>query len=664
MNHAEDPRQRLSAGWDALDSDDLRTAEEIARSVLANDPRDVESLRLLGTSLLYQERHHEALAPLREAYERAPRRGLGHRLGYCHLALGDFRSAELVLEREIRAYPDLVDARNALGVALIHQSRREDALKVFLEAAQLDPRSVEANNNIGNVLHDLGRDEEAIPYLQKAIELKPDLGDAYHNLGAAFQSLKRHAEAIASLQKALSIAPHLTYTLSHLVWNEMAICRWADLGSHIDAVRADLRDRNIAASPFTYVAISPSPAEQRLCAELHVRQNFPARQTPSWQGIRYRHEKIRLAYLSADFSEHATAQLAAGLFELHDRSKFEIHGFSYGSDDHSPMRKRLIAGFDRFVDVRSEADANVARMLRDFEVDIAIDLKGYTTDARPGILACRPAPIQVSYLGFPGTSGAEYIDYIVADRFVLPGEDQQFYTEKVVYLPDCYQVNDAGRKISEQTPTRAACGLPENSFVFCCFNNNFKINPQVFDIWMRLLREVPGSVLWLLEDNSEARRNLIHEARARGVSPGRLVFAGRVPHPEHLARHRLADLFLDTLPYNAHTTASDALWAGLPLLTCAGSSFAGRVAGSLLRAVGLPELVTHTLQDYEVLALKLAQDPRLHGDLRARLARNRSTMPLFSTDRFRRHIESAYRTMWEIWQSGGGPRGFEVKQIE
>lgn len=656
----EDAGQRLIAGWNALDSDDFRAAEEIARSALEEDPRDVESLCLLGTSLLYQERHREALSPLREAFERAPRRGLGHRLGYCYLALGDVKNAELVLEQEIKAYPDLIDAHNALGVALINQSRREDALKVFLEAARLDPRSAEANNNVGNVLRELGRNEEAIPYLQKAIDAKPDLADAHHNLGMIFQSLKRHEEAIASLHRALNIAPRMTYTLSQLVWNEMAICRWVDLGHHIDSLRAHLRDLNIAASPFTYIAVSPSPAEQRLCAELHVRQNFPARPTPLWQGIRYRHEKIRLAYLSADFSEHATAQLAAGLFELHDRSKFEICGISYGPDDHSPMRKRLIAGFDRFVDARAEADANVAMMLRDFEVDIAIDLKGHTTDARPGILACRPAPIQVSYLGFPGTSGAEFIDYLIADRFVLPEEDQPFYTEKVVYLPDCYQVNDAGRTISERTPTRAAAGLPQNAFVFCCFNNNFKINPQMFDIWMRLLREIPGSVLWLLEDNNGARLNLINEARARGVTSDRLVFAARAPHPEHLARHRLADLFLDTLPYNAHTTASDALWAGLPLLTCAGNTFAGRVAGSLLRAIGLPELVTHTMQDYETLAFRLANDTQLLGELRAKLARNRCTEPLFSTDRFRKHIESAYRTMWQQWQSGAKPKAFAV----
>ena len=663
MASAAESGQPPAAGWNALECDDFGTAEEIARSALAKDPRDVESLRLLGTSLLYQKRFREALTPLREALERAPRRGLGHHLGYCHLALGDFRNAELVLEREIKVYPDLVDAHNALGVALINQSRREAALRMFIEAARLDPLSVEANTNIGNVLSDLGRKEEAIPYLQKAIEAKPHLADAHHNLGMVFQSLKRHEEAIASLQKALSIVPHTAYTLSHLVWNEMAVCRWASLESHVDSLRAELRERHIAAAPFPFLVVSPSPAEQRLCAELHLRQKLPALPTPLWQGIRYRHQKIRLAYLSADFAEHALAYVMAELFELHDRSRFEIWGISHGPDDHSPMRARLIAGFDHFLDVSAEPDVNVARMLRDIEADIVVDLVGHTAGERPGILACRPAPIQISYMGYPGTSGAEFIDYLVADRFVIPDGEQGFYTEKIVCLPDSYFVNSR-RVIADVIPTRGAAGLPPSGFVFCCFNNNFKINPQIYDIWMRLLHRIPGSVLWLLADNAGARHNLLREAEGRGIASDRLVFAQRVSYPDHLARHRLADLFLDTLPYNAHTTAGDALWTGLPVLTCAGSTFVGRVAGSQLRALGLPELVTYTLKEYELLAVRIANDAQFRAELRTKLARNRQVEPLFRTDRFCRHMESAYCAMWEIWQGGGQPRAFAVDPIE
>jgi predicted O-linked N-acetylglucosamine transferase (SPINDLY family) len=351
----------------------------------------------------------------------------------------------------------------------------------------------------------------------------------------------------------------------------------------------------------------------------------------------------------------------AELFERHDRSRFEIIGVSFGEDDKSKMRKRLVAAFDEFYDVSEKSDEEVATLLHDLQVDIAIDLKGHTQESRPGILAYRPAPIQTSYLGFPGTMGTEFIDYIIADKTVAPFEHQPFYTEKIVHLPDCYQVNDSKRRIAERTPMRQEAGLPETGFVFCCFNNNWKITPDVFGVWMRLLHAVEGSVLWLLGDNESAERNLRKEAQARGIDPARLVFAGRLPLEDHLARHRLADLFLDTLPVNAHTTASDALWAGLPVLTCEGTAFAGRVAASLLNAIGLPELVTHRIEDYEALALRLAKDPCLLEGYRNRLATNRLTHPLFDTDRFRRHLEAAYLQLWEIWQRGEQPRSFAVE---
>jgi protein O-GlcNAc transferase len=640
----------------------LPAAEGIARAALRANPGDVESLYLLGSSLLFQDRFQDALAPLSVVVQRAPRRGACHRLGYCHLALGDFKSAEQLLRREIAAHPDLVDAHNTLGVALINQGRPHEALAVFLEAARLDPRSATANNNVANVLGELGRNEEALRYLQKVIDANPGLADARHNLGMLLQKLKRHEQAAASLEAALRLAPRAAYTLSSLVWNELAICKWEGLTPHVDALRSQVRRGEIPAEPFVLVAVSPSPEEQRLCAQRHVREKLPQR-PPLWRGSRYRHDRVRLAYLSADYSEHATAYLAAGLFERHDRSRFEVIGVSYGPDDHSPMRQRLMRAFDQFVDVRSRGDEETARLLHEMQVDVAIDLKGYTTGARPEILSYRPAPVQVSYLGFPGTMAAPFIDYIVADRWVLPAEARVHYTEQVVYLPDSYQVNDAARSVAERTPSRAQAGLPRDGFVFCCFNNSYKIMPPVFAAWMKLLREIPQSALWLLEDSAEAKRHLQQAAQAAGVDAARLVFAARVAPAEHLARHRLADLFLDTLPYNAHTTASDALWAGLPVLTCAGNTFAGRVAGSLLRAVGLPELVTRSLHEYETLALQLARDPSRLADIRGRLERNRSTTPLFDLERFRRHLEAAYLAMWETSQRGEPPRGFSVEPL-
>jgi predicted O-linked N-acetylglucosamine transferase (SPINDLY family) len=647
MTQADANARQLEAGWSALEREDLPGAERIARRLLEKDPLESQALHLLGASLLYQERFQEALAPLDEAHRAAPRKGSGHRLGYCHLALGDFEAAARELEREIRAHPQLINARNALGVAQIRLARRDQALATFLEATQLDPASPEANSNAGSLLADLGRIHEALPYLQAAVRASPGLADAHFNLGLAYQRLKQHEQAADSLQRALDIAPRMSYALGHLVWNRIAQCRWEGTAECIASLREQVRRDGVPAMPFEFVAVCDDPAEQRRCAELHVARSLGARPAPLWHGERYRHDRIRLAYLSADFCEHATAYLMAGLFERHDRSRFETIALSYGPDDASPMRRRLAGAFDRFVDASALSDAGAARVLRDLEVDIAVDLKGHTTEARLGILAHRPAPVQVTYLGYPGTTGADFVDYVLADRQVLPETEQDQWSEKVIYLPECYQANDAARAIADRTPSRAEAGLPARGFVFCSFNNNYKISPPVFDVWMRLLLQVPASILWALEDNAGARCNLQREARARGVDPERLVFAPRVPHPEHLARHRLADLFLDTLPYNAHTAASDALWAGLPLLTCTGGTFAGRVAGSLLHAIGLPELVTHSLAEYEALALQLATNPARLAALRARLAANRTTAPLFDTDRFRRQLEAAYLRMLE-----------------
>jgi protein O-GlcNAc transferase len=412
--------------------------------------------------------------------------------------------------------------------------------------------------------------------------------------------------------------------------------------------------------PFENVAVSGSPRDQLECARLWIGDTCPARATPLWSGQRYRHDRIRLAYLSADFHEHAIAYLVAGLFEQHDRTRFDTIGISFCPDRDSEIRTRLKSSVGRFIDVRNKTDLEAAALLRDMEVDVAVDLTGLTGGSRPGMLALRPAPIQVNYLGYPGTMGADYIDYVIADRTVIPESDRPHYSEKVVYLPDTYAAADSRRRIADPTTSRAEAGLPETGFVFCSFNNSYKITPCMFDIWMRLLREIDGSVLWLLAADEAAVANLRREASARGVAADRLVFAQRTPVADHLARHALADLFLDTLPYNAHTTASDALWAGLPLVTCPGSTFAGRVAASLLNAVGLPEFVTHSLEDYAALALRLARDCDFLTATKSKLAQNRGTHPLFDTARFTRNIEAAYERMWALFQNGEPAAGFDV----
>jgi predicted O-linked N-acetylglucosamine transferase (SPINDLY family) len=650
----------MQAAWDALERNDFRFAEAAAREALARSPDDGEALYLLGSTLLFEGRLREALEPLRAAAARLQRRGVGYRLGHCHFGLGELAAAEQALRRETQAHPDYANAHNTLGAVLAALGRHDEALAAFLAALRIDPLHGEASNNAGNALHALGRNGEALPHLERAAAALAGRADVHHNLGLVLHALRRYEEAAASCARARELDPRLPYALSSLVWAELFACDWRALGPHIEALRAQVRENRVPASPFTLLSVTDSPAEQLQGTRLYLADSGGGPRAPLPRAAGAPRAKLRLAYLSADFHQHATAQLMARLFEQHDRGQFELIALSYGPDDGSATRKRLERAFDRFVDAERLSDEAAARQLAELEVDIAVDLKGHTAFSRLPILASRPAPVQATYLGYPATCAAPYVDYVLADRVVIPPEHQAFYTEKVVYLPDCYQVNDDRIVPAAATPPRAALGLPERGFVFCSFNNAFKFQPQTFEAWMRLLGAVPGSVLWLLDLNPACARNLREAARARGVDPARLVFAPKLPLAEHLARHRRADLFLDTLPVNAHTTASDALRAGLPLLTCLGGTFAGRVAASLLQAVGLPELVAGSLAEYEALALRLAREPATLAALRAKLAANLGASPLFATARACRHIETAYRTMWERHRRGEPPAAFAV----
>ncbi len=520
------------------------------------------------------------------------------------------------------------------------------AERYIAEALTLDPQSAELWNNRGAGQAAMQQLDAALASFTRALELQPDFQRATANRAHALFQLQRYAEAIGDFEHILCANPDYPYALGNLAFCKVQCADWRDLDGLCARITAGLRAGKRVVTPALATALLTSPSEQLSAMQIVARDRFP-HAPPMWRGERYHHDRIRVAYVSSDFHAHATAVLMAGVFENHNRKRFETIAVSFGPDDASPMRTRLKRGFERFIEAGTGNDAQTATLIRQAEIDIAVDLKGYTSHARPAIFSFRPAPVQVNYLGFPATMGAEFIDYVLADRVTIPDTDEQWFSEKVVRLPDCYQPNDRTREAGGKGLTRTEAGLPENGFVYCCFNNSFKILPQVFDVWMRLLRENPGSVLWLLADNPDAVANLKREAAQRDVDPVRLVFAPRCGLSEHLARHRLADLFLDTLPYNAHTTASDSLWTGLPLLTCIGSSFAGRVAASVLNAAGLPELVTTTLRDYETLALSLAREPARLAALRAKLAHNRDTCPLFDVARFTRHLEAAYTQMWE-----------------
>jgi predicted O-linked N-acetylglucosamine transferase (SPINDLY family) len=502
--------------------------------------------------------------------------------------------------------------------------------------------------------------EDALESYNRALSIQPDHVDAMFNRGGALTALKRLDEALESYSLAIAIKPDCEFLLGLKSHSQARVCNWQGLTAAIQALALGLDNQKRVTIPFPLLGLLDQPQLQLRASQIYAAAKFPMRAVEGVFNQRTPHEKIRIGYYSADFHNHATCFLMAELLEAHDKQKFVVYGFSFGPNFQDEMRQRVRNTFDHFIDVSNKADHEVAQLSRELQIDIAVDLKGYTQDSRTGIFAARCAPIQVNYLGYPGTMAAPYMDYLIADKTLIPIQNQPYYTEKIVYLPHTYQANDSGRVISDKVFTRQEVGLPEVGFVFCCFNNNWKIMPPTFDGWMRLLTAVSGSVLWLLEDNATTLVNLRKEAALRGVDPNRLIFAKRMKLEEHLARHALADLFMDTLPYNAHTTASDALWAGLPVLTLVGESFAARVAASLLNAMDLPELITHTQEQYEEKAIELANNPDMLRQLKEKIAHNRLRSPLFKGQLLTRHIEAAYENMLERYLLGQEPEHIDI----
>ena len=545
-------------------------------------------------------------------------------------------------DKAIALKPDYANAFNNRGNTLQELKRLDDALVSYDKAIAFKPDDAHAFNNRGNVLKELKLLDEALESYDKAIAFKPDYADAFYNRGIALKELKRLEDALTSFDKALALKPDYEFLQGTRLHTQMHLCDWSDLQNKLEELEASVSEELMVSEPFPVIGLVDKPELQLKATEIYINKKHPAQDGSNVFKSRSAGGKIRIGYYSADFHSHATSFLMAELFEEHDSLAFELYGFSFGPDTQDEMRSRIASGFDYFFDVTKKSNREVAQMSRDLGIDIAVDLKGITENCRVGIFAEQCAPIQVNYLGYPGTLAASYYDYIVADKTLIPQESQHYYTEKIIYLPHSYQVNDSKRKISQKLFTRQELGLSESGFVFCCFNSNYKILPATFDVWMRILKAVNGSVLWLLQDNPTATKNLHKEAETRGIDSSRLVFAPRMKLEEHLARHRLADLFIDTLPCNAHTTASDALWAGLPILTQIGQSFPARVAASLLNAMDLSELVTKTSEEYESKAVDLANDTAKLAQIKKKLEQNRRTSPLFDGQLFARHIEAAY----------------------
>ncbi len=637
-------------------------AEQQFAAAVKLNPKNAPLYNNRGSALLGLGRHEEAVSAYSRSISLQPDNAEAfYNRGNAYASIRRFEDALSDYDKSIALFPNNPEAHNNRGSVLANLGRFEEALASFDRALRLNSNDARIFDNRGTALANLQRFEEATASLRRAIALMPEEASFHYNLSQVLNSMKRFEEAFEACDKALKLNPALDYAASDREFLALKICHWKNFGENVPPIIASIRAGTAKVSPLALLMLPSSPADQKKCAELYVRNKIPGG-TRIWRGERFAHDRIRIGYVSSDFGDHPVSHLIAGVLEAHDRSRFSITAFSLQPRE-GRYRDRVAKACDDFTDVVSKSDSELAQQIRKNEIDILVDLNGYTSGNRGNIFALRPAPVQVNYLGYPGTLGAGHIDYIIADRHVIPETAVSAYSEKTVYLPDSFQPNDNKREIADQTPTRASQRLPEPAFVFCSFNNSFKITPDIFDVWMRLLKAVEGSVLWLNPDNSSAVANLKREAEHRGISADRLIFADRPPLAEHLARHRLADLFLDTLYYNAHTTASDALWAGLPVLTLQGETFAAGVAGSLLHAVGLPELVTHSLEDYEKLALQLATQPAMLAAIRSKLASNLATAPLFDTERYTRHLEAAYLRMWEISQKGKAPQGFAIDPL-
>ena len=539
--------------------------------------------------------------------------------------------------------------------------RYDEAIAQYDQALALKPSYAEGWSNKGATLKDLKRYDEAIAHYDKALSLKPDYPEAWSNKGATLNELKRYDEAIAHYDKALSLKPDIDWVSGDLVYTKMKICSWSNLYGDLEGITNRLLANEKVAPPFLLLALNDNGLLNKKSAEIYAQAKYPFKSTLGLISTRPKNGKIQIGYFSADFRNHPVSFLTAELFELHDKNRFEITAFSFGADDKSPMRSRLSQAFHQFIDVREKSDKEIAQLTRELKIDIAVDLGGHTKDSRTGIFSYRAAPIQVNWLGYPGTSGTDFIDYIVADKTIIPAQSEQFYSEKVVSLPGAYLVDDSKRVASSRVFTREECGLPKNAFIFCCFNNDYKFNPLVLDGWSRILLAVKNSILWIPVNNEYFRNNITTEFEKRDIHSNRIIFAQRVElMADHLARYSLADLFLDTHPFNAHTTAVDSLKTGVPVLTLIGQSFASRVAASLLKAIGLPELITNSQEDYEALAIELAKNPQKLANIKLKLANNSSTTPLFNAPLFTKNLEAAYIKMHDRYLEGLSPECINV----
>ena len=619
-------------------------------------PKSQTVLSFLGASYNALKMHDEAIGTYQKVLKINPNfPEMYYNIGLAQQAKGSGIDAIDSYKKAIFLKPDYVEAYTDLGNALRDHYKLEDAIISYKKAIEINPSYAQVYNNLGALLLEKGLFDEAVSYCEKALNINQNIFDAHFNIGTAKVEQEKKLDSIESFTSALKINPDYQMARCMRYHQQSHVCNWKDMAKEHSKVE-NLGLEEIHVEPWAMLALEDAPDKHFIRSKLFAKNNFkqsPLSFSPSQKS---KGDRIRLGYFSADFHNHATMYLFAKVMECHDTQNFEVFAYSFGPDSKDEMRLRLVSSVDYFNDVKDMSDLDIALLAREHEIDIAIDLKGYTTNGKSGIFAFRAAPIQINFLGYPGTMGADFIDYIIADKVVIPSEQEHNYGEKIIFMPNSYLPNRNDRNISKKILKKSDLGLPENGFIFCCFNSNYKITAKEFDIWVRLLKANDNSVLWLLNSNKWARENLQNEVQERGLDPNKLVFADFISQDEHLARLKFADLFLDTFNVNAHTTAGDALWVGVPVITKSGKGFAARVAASLLTTLDLTELITKTEQEYEDLIMDLVRKPKLLSDIKVKLSKKRLTSPLFNSELFAKHLEESYQMVFKRYFNGKSPQ--------
>ena len=642
-------------------SGQLNKSKEICLGILKNQPKHFDSIRLLSIISYLNKNYLEASKLINKAIKINSNQALAyydqgtifHQLEKFDLALKSYNKAIKINSKYSRAYYNR-------GNTLRELKRYESAIESFKKAIEINPNDFEAHNNCGNLFFELGKYNMALQSFDRAIKINPDYSDGYYNLANTLYELGQLKNSIDNYNKAIKINPSLDFLLGKIIYVKSRICDWKFIDHDKNILKKKILEKGIGTQPMTTLSLYDSPSLQRINAENFVHEKFSLSRRFGPIKKRKSAKKIRIGYYSADFYNHVMSYLLVHLFESHDKSRFEIFGFSFSPEKNDKIGQRIFNTFDKIINIKSKSDNEIVKISRDLNIDIAIDLMSFTLNNRFGIFVKKCAPIQINFLGYPGTSGSKCIDYILADKILIPEKFKKYYSEKIIYMPDSYKLDHPNRKVSDKIFTREELNLPKNGFVFCSFNKTYKITPNVFDIWMKILKQVKGSVLWLLEDNPTATNNLKLEANKRNIDSARIIFAKRTKMSDHLARHKVADLFIDTLPYNAHTTASDGLWVGLPFLTLVGDTFASRVGASMLKAIGLPELITYSENEYKNKAIEIATNPVLLKKIKKKLEKNKLSKPLFDAKLFTKNVESAYTKIYKNYIKNKNLQNIEI----